>query len=403
MLAILAVLVFGCLLIPNSQDLVHAQEVPAKPATQEQQKTLQEKQKTPPMSLSQLKAMNLTAKAFRIAAKKIRPSLVTIESFAGVSAVQGQIGGIRKQGEGNTTGLLISDEGHIITSTFNFIQRPPVITVITSDGKRRFAKMLGRDDSRKLCILKVDDLQDLPMPNFVDPESLRIGQWVVSMGVGYGDANPAVSIGIVSATNRIGGRAIQTDANISPANYGGPLIDISGNVVGICVPMNPQSQAVGAGVEWYDSGIGFAIPLFGKEDWLEKLKAGEKIYPAFLGIEAVPNQGGAGVIIEKVVPKSPANKAGIERLDRITKLNGKQVSDIMMLKQQLNRYEAGDVIELEIYSDPADQLSDDEIARRKADGVDINEDGDRKVVQVKLSAPPTNSKQNSPLEPPKIR
>ena len=360
-------------------------------------------QDTTPKGLDTLKAMNLTSKAFRMAAQKVRPSLVTIESFAGVSAVQGRIGGIRKQGEGNTTGILISKEGHIITSTFNFIQQPPVITVILSDGKRRFAKLLGRDDSRKLCLLKIEESPDLALPTLVDPSTVRVGQWVQSLGVGYGDVNPAVSIGIISAKNRIGGRAIQTDANISPANYGGPLIDIHGNIIGICVPMNPQSQAVGAGVEWYDSGIGFAVPIFGKEKWLERLKAGEKIYPAFLGIEAVPNQNGNGVIIEKVVPKSAADIAGLKRLDRITQLGGQPIEDIMKLKQLLNRYEAGAEVELEVYTDPASQLGDDEIAKRKQEGRPVTEEGERKTIKLQLTRPPTSSKQTNPLQPPKIR
>ena len=102
-----------------------------------------------------LDSMAATSKAFRIAVETIKPSLVTIESFGGVSTIQGRIGGIRKQGEGNTTGIMISKEGHIITSSFNFIQAPPVITVLTSDGQRRFAKLLGRDETRKICLLKI--------------------------------------------------------------------------------------------------------------------------------------------------------------------------------------------------------------------------------------------------------
>lgn len=194
-----------------------------------------------------LQAMQLTSKAFRAAAAKIRPALVTIESFGGVSAVQGKIGGIRQQGEGNTTGVMISPDGYIVTSTFNFIQRPPVITVITSDGQRRVAQLLGRDDTRKICLLKIEGVQDMPVPELVDPANVQVGQWAVSVGVGFGDTNAAVSAGVISAKNRVGGKAIQTDANISPACYGGPLIDLDGRLIGICVPLNPQSQAIGAG------------------------------------------------------------------------------------------------------------------------------------------------------------
>ncbi len=329
-----------------------------------------------------LRAMLLTSKAFRTAVEKIQPSLVTIESFGGVGTVQGRIGGIRNQGEGNTTGILISNEGHIVTSTFNFIQQPPVITVITNDGKRHFAKLLGRDDTRKICVLKIDDAENITLPEMVDEQLVRVGQWAITVGVGYGDSNPAVSTGIISAKNRIGGRAIQTDSNISPANYGGPLIDIQGRLIGICVPMNPQSQAIGAGVEWYDSGIGFAIPLSNAEKLLDRLKAGEEIYPAFLGVRAMPNPKGDGVWIEEVVPESPAKSAGLLRGDVIVAIDGNPVHDMMSLRQQLNRFEAGTEIKLSYVPD---------------------EKTDEKEISVRLGQIPQPKDAPPQLEPPKIR
>ncbi|MEM7455188.1 MAG: trypsin-like peptidase domain-containing protein [Planctomycetota bacterium] len=329
-----------------------------------------------------LEAMMLTTRALRGAVERVRPSLVTIESFGGVSAVQGRIGGIRSQGEGNTTGVLISSDGLVVTSTFNFIQRPPVITVVTHDGQRRVAKMLGRDDTRKICLLKIEDVSDMQVPEFIDPEELQIGQWAISAGVGYGDTNPAVSMGIISATNRVGGRAVQTDANISPANYGGPLLDIEGRLIGICVPMNPQSQAVGAGVEWYDSGIGFAVPLHGLDHVIDRLKNGEEVEPAFLGILAVPNRSGDGLFIEQIVEGSAAEEAGLNRGDRITGLNGEEVGDIMKLKTMLNRFEAGREIELTFI--PADEE-------------------DEKTVSIVLGSAQQSGEAPSPLEPPRIR
>jgi serine protease Do len=337
---------------------------------------------TPTSPEQELEAMALTARAFRSAAERVLPSLVTIESFGGVSAVQGKIGGIRGQGEGNSTGLMLTSDGLVVTSTFNFIQQPPVITVITSDGQRRIAKMLGRDDIRKICLLKLENVSEFPVPEFVDPDSIEVGQWAVSVGVGYGDSNPAISSGIISATNRIGGRAIQTDANISPANYGGPLVDVEGRVIGICVPMNPQSQAIGAGVEWYDSGIGFAVPLYGAEPLLERLKNGEKIYPAFMGVRVVPNDKGEGIFIEEVVKSSAAEKAGLKRGDRIVSLDGKEVNDIMRQRQILNLFEAGEQIEV---------------------GYVPDEETDKKTVTLTLGQPPVPANQPAPLEAPQIR
>ena len=328
-----------------------------------------------------LQAMNLTSRAFRAAANRVQPALVTIESYGGVSAVQGRIGGIRGQGEGNTTGLMISPDGYILTSTFNFIQQPPVITVITSDGERRFAKLLGRDETRKVCLLKIDGVSDMPVPELVDEGDVVVGQWAVSVGVGYGDTSPALSMGIISAKNRVGGRAIQTDANISPANYGGPLIDIKGRVLGLCVPMNPQSQAIGAGVEWYDSGIGFAIPVAGKQKLIERLKSGEKILPAFVGIQYSPNPDGQGLVIAKVVDDSPAGDAGLAEKDILLAFDGEEVNDGLGLRQMLNRYESGQKVKLVVRRSKTDE--EDEI-------------------EMTLGSPPKPKGEQEQLELPKI-
>ncbi|MCH2183174.1 MAG: S1C family serine protease [Mariniblastus sp.] len=327
-------------------------------------------------------AMILTSKAVRQAIESIQPSLVTIESFGGVSVVQGRIGGIRKQGEGNTTGIIVSPEGHIVTSTFNFIQQPPVITVVTSDGTRHVAKMLGRDDTRKICMLKIDTGQEFPLPEMVPVDQMQVGQWAISLGVGYGDVNPAASVGIISAKNRVGGRAVQTDANISPANYGGPLLDIQGRLLGICVPMNPQSQAVGAGVEWYDSGIGFAIPLADADELLSGLKEGKRVYPAYLGILAMPNPEGQGVWIEQVVQGSPADRAGLAPEDVIVAIDGVDVRDMMQLRKILNRQQAGAQIELTLLT---------------------AEETEPKKIRLTLDRPPPPKGTPEPLEVPRIR
>ena len=328
------------------------------------------------------RAMTLTSRKFREAAKRIEPSLVTIESYGGVSAIQGRIGGIRSQGEGNTTGVMISSDGYILTSTFNFIQQPPVISVITSDGKRRFAKPLGRDDTRKICLLKIEDVQDMPVPEMVDEADIVVGQWAVSLGVGYGDTSPALSMGIISAKNRIGGRAIQTDANISPANYGGPLIDIQGRMLGICVPMNPQSQAIGAGVEWYDSGIGFAIPLANAGKLIDRLKSGERILPPFLGIQSTANPEGDGLFISRVVQNTAASEAGLQREDILLAVDGNEVNDLLRLRQVLNKLESGDTVEIKV--------------RR-------GETGETEQLKILLGVPPKPKGEEEQLEPPKIR
>ncbi len=336
-----------------------------------------------PTQTDAFQSMMLTSQAFRGAAEKVQPSLVTIESYGGVAAVQGRIGGIRKQGEGNTTGIVISPDGYIVTSTFNFIQRPPVITVVTSDGKRHTAQLMGQDNIRKICLLKIDGVSDLKVPEMVDEKDVIVGQWAVSVGVGYGDMSPAVSMGIISAKNRIGGKAVQTDANISPANYGGPLVDIKGRMIGICVPMDPQSQAIGAGVQWYDSGIGFAIPISADSPVIERLKDQDvKVTPPFLGLKMMPVPGREGLWIEEVVRDSAADKAGIQREDFVREIDGEKVSDMLKLRQILNRFESGQEIELKIWF----------------------EETEKEEVRTLLLGTPPKPKDGLPtLEPPKIK
>ena len=89
---------------------------------------------------------------------------------------------------------------------------------------------------------------------------MRVGQWAIAVGRTFESDRTNMAVGILSALDRIWGKAIQTDAAVSPNNYGGPLVDIQGRVLGVLVPLSPEATDEVAGVDWYDSGIGFAIP-----------------------------------------------------------------------------------------------------------------------------------------------
>jgi serine protease Do len=293
----------------------------------------------------------LAPKAFRAAAAKVQPSLVRIEGFGGLAAgVAG--GGYQAPGEGPTTGLILSPDGYIVTSTFNFIRKPPVITVVLPSGERRIAKLLGRDETRRICLLKVDGVSDLPVPEFAPRTDLKVGQWAVAIGVGFGGAQPALSTGIISATSRISAKAVQTDANTSPANYGGPLVDLDGRVIGICVPLSPGAKSDAAGSEWYDSGIGFAVSLEGQENIIERLKAGETLKAGFLGVQVEPagkpaeGKFESGVVIKEIVPDSPAAKAGLEKGDKLISLGGAEIADPTHLISLVGRHLSGDKVEV---------------------------------------------------------
>ncbi|MEX2177030.1 MAG: trypsin-like peptidase domain-containing protein [Pirellulaceae bacterium] len=288
----------------------------------------------------------LAPKAFRVAAAKVQPALVRIDGFGGIAAgVDG--GGYQGPGEGPTTGLVISSDGYIVTSTYNFLRMPPIITVIAGDGRRHVAKLLGRDETRRICLLKVDGVSDWPVPDFVARDQLQVGQWVVATGFGYGASQPALSAGIISATSRISGRAVQTDANLSPANYGGPLVDLDGRVVGICVPLSPQGKNAAAGAEWYDSGIGFAVPLAEIDSVLAAMKAGKTLQPGFLGVQVqASGDPPTGAVIEKVVPDSPAARAGLLADDRFVSVGGIEIQDATHLATVVGRFLAGEKVEV---------------------------------------------------------
>jgi serine protease Do len=286
----------------------------------------------------------LAPKAFRAAAARVQPGLVRIEGLGGIApGVDG--GGYQAPGEGPTTGVVISADGYIVTSTFNFLRKPPIITVIGPDGQRRVAELLGRDETRKLCLLKVSGDVEWQVPPLAPRSELQVGQWAVAVGFGFGATEPSLSAGIISATSRISQRAVQTDTNLSPANYGGPLIDLEGRVIGICVPLSPQSKTEAAGAEWYDSGIGFAVPLDGLDATIAAMKAGKTLQPGFLGVQTAPfGDPPRGAEIKQLVPDSPAAKAGLAAGDQILRICETEIIDGAQLSTVIGRYYAGDKI-----------------------------------------------------------
>ncbi len=313
---------------------------------------------------SPIRGTLLAPKAFRAAAAKVEPSLVRIEGFGGIAAgVDG--GGYQAPGEGPTTGLVISSDGYVVTSTFNFLRKPPIITVVTPDGRRHVARLLGRDETRKICLLKVDGVNGWPVPEFASRDDAKVGQWVVATGIGFGAAQPALSAGIISATSRISDRAVQTDANLSPANYGGPLVDLDGRVVGVCVPLSPQGATEAAGAEWYDSGIGFAVPLAGIDAVIAAMKEGKTLQAGFLGVQTQSKgEPPSGAFIKEIVPDSPASKVDLAPGDRLVSVGGVEVLDTTHLASVIRRFLAGDKIAVVIEREKEQKSVEVELAVR---------------------------------------
>jgi serine protease Do len=285
--------------------------------------------------------------AFRAAVQRVAPSVVRIETVGGLERV-GEV----LFGTGPTTGLVISDEGYIITSAFNFAQRPTSVLVGLSDGSRTPARVISTDFNRMLTLLKIDVEDQLAEPEAAPQDALRVGQWSIAVGRTFAGDEPNVSVGIVSALKRIWGKAIQTDAAVSPSNYGGPLIDLQGRVMGVLVPLSPSQATSVAGVEWYDSGIGFAVPLEHVLKMLPRMKEGEDLHTGIMGISLKgDNPFIAAADVAAVRANSPAYKAGLKAGDRIVEIEGQKTDTLIELRSQINRRYAGETISLVVMRD----------------------------------------------------
>lgn len=313
--------------------------------------------------------LQATQTVVRDVARKVRPHLVRIETMGGSQPPARVVdpeedsedprqrrrsqrpfvdtpGSSFMLADGPTTGIVYSADGYIIASSFNFVREPVLITVTLADGRRLAAELVARDQVRKLALLKVD-AKGLPVPAWADPVDTRVGQWAIALGLGFGGEAPSVTVGVISALNRMRGNAIQTDAKLSPANYGGPVCDIDGRILGIAVPMAQRPGEL-AGVEFYDSGIGFALPKNKVDEIAAVLKTGQTLYRGWLGVSLARSP--VGVVIQNVADPSPMAEAGVVPGDRILAVEGKPVRHFGELVQAIYMIPAGQQVSLEMAS-----------------------------------------------------
>ncbi len=289
-------------------------------------------------SEADLELLTIAAKA---AAQRVAPSIVQIETLGGLEKVDGFL-----VGTAPTSGIVVDERGYIISSAFNFKHAPSAILVTLDDGIKHPAKIVARDTSRMLVLLKIDSNQPLTVPDSVPQDEVAPGQWAFALGKTFDVQQASISIGIVSATNRIWGRAIQTDAKTSPTNYGGPLVDVRGRVFGVIVPLSTDSSSEVAGADQYDGGIGFAISMADVQRMLPRLIEGQDIAPGLLGITVKQQDLYAQQTPEIAYcpPKSPAAKAGLKKGDRIVQVNDVELTSYAAMKHALGPYNAGDTV-----------------------------------------------------------
>lgn len=279
--------------------------------------------------------------AFKQAVALADPSVVRIETVGGLEQVDNIL-----LGNGPTSGVVVSSDGFIISSSFNFVAKPASILVTLPDGRRLAAKQIANDRLRLLTLLKVDADGLIPA-KAVPRDQIKVGQWALALGRTLDNSLPSLSVGIVSAVNRVWGKAIQTDAKTSPVNYGGALIDVEGRVLGVIAPLSPSGSEESAGVEWYDGGIGFAIPMEDVYMSLERLKQGTDLLPGLMGITFAGGQSlNVPPIVDRVRYNSPAQQASLKTNDRIIDADGEKVVRVAQLKHILGRKYAGDSVKL---------------------------------------------------------
>ncbi len=285
----------------------------------------------------------LEQEAFRAAVEVAAPSVVQLNVIGGSDRVEGEA-----VADGPATGVILSADGYVVTSLYRFTPPPAAVVARLADGRQFAARLVAADHNRKLALLALADAEDLPVAKIAPYEPVKPGQWSIAIGRTFRPDRPHVGVGIVSAKRRLYGRAVQTDAPVSAANYGGPIIDLEGGVIGILSPLSPASESVIAGTEWYDSGIGFAIPL---ETWLplaERLKEGKDLERGVLGIAFVPGMEHlAPPKISNVAKGGPAEQAGLKAGDVIEAIDGQPTAALKDVKFAVLPHYAGDTLTIE--------------------------------------------------------
>jgi S1-C subfamily serine protease/predicted esterase len=313
------------------------------------------------LSLADDSLDDLQAKAIKAATKALAPSVVQIETSGGTDIlVAGPMGTPVRKAAGPTTGLVVAPDGYVISSAFNFVNKPSNITVRVPGHKEGYiADAIATDKTRMLTLLKFKTPPEKPLavPQAAPKAEFKVGQTALAMGKTL-DPNPndppSVSVGILSAVGRIWGKAVQTDAKVAPQNYGGPLADLQGRVIGVLIPADPRNEGETAGLEWYDSGIGFAVPLEDINAVLPRLKAGTPEKPVVLdrGLLGITAQGGdeygTPPKIATVAPESAADKGGIKVGDVVTEIDGKPIHNYAQVRHALGSKYDGDVVTVKV-------------------------------------------------------
>ena len=249
---------------------------------------------------------------------------------------------------GQGSGFVITTNGIILTNA-HVVSGADKVTVTLKDGRSFDGEVKGTDQVTDLAVVKIDTQgQSLPIAPLGDSNAVKVGDWAIAVGNPVGLDN-TVTLGIISTLNRSSSEVgildkridfLQTDAAINPGNSGGPLLNAQGEVIGINTAIRADAM-----------GIGFAIPINKAKELQTILAQGEKVPHPYIGIQMVdvnpqlaqknnqdPNTMFLlpevdGILVVRVLPDTPAQKAGIRRGDVITEVDNKSISNAGKLQQ----------------------------------------------------------------------
>ncbi|MGI8953440.1 MAG: trypsin-like peptidase domain-containing protein [Nocardioidaceae bacterium] len=289
-------------------------------------------------------------------AAKVLPSTVQLN-------VTGESNGSQAAGSG--TGIIISNDGEILTNNHvvEAAADSGTITVSFNDGSTADGTIVGRDDVTDLAVVKVDVAAELTPATLGSSSDLKVGQSVVAVGSPFG-LESTVTSGIVSALNRPVSSsdgsnsgtstvfpAIQTDAAINPGNSGGPLVDLDGNVVGINSAIRGTSSS--ATEQSGSIGLGFAIPVDLAKNVAQQLSKGKTVEHARIGITVgnkTESDGitSVGAVVKEVTDGGAGDEAGLETGDVITALNDNPINSSDGLVAAIRAYQPGETVTLAV-------------------------------------------------------
>lgn len=263
--------------------------------------------------------------------------------------------GYRTTAAASGTGFLISEDGYIVTN-YHVIEDARSITVALYDGTIFTAELVGYDESNDIAVLKID-AQGLSHVTLGDSDSVNVGDSVVAIGNPLGELTFSLTGGLVSAVDRevtlsnsLTMNLLQTDCAINSGNSGGPLFNMSGEVIGVT-----NAKYSSSGSEASIDNIGFAIPVNSIRDIVESIVEKGYMSNPYIGVsildvseQAMDHGVSSGIIVQSVLDDSPAAQAGLQAGDVITSVNGMAL-DSDALVGLVASSEIGDSLTLEVY------------------------------------------------------